>query len=68
MAAALLRHAAQNDVTEVSTTPFGRTYVVEGRLPSPDGRDPWVRAVWFAPWDLPTPRFVTAYPLQRGKG
>ena len=62
LAEALLRHAEANEVAKVEDTPFGTRYTVEGRLKSPDGRDPMVRVVWFIEHGEETPRLVTAYP------
>ena len=41
-----------------------RTYVVEGTLPTPDGRNPRVRAIWFIREGEHRPRLVTAYPVE----
>jgi hypothetical protein len=61
---ALLRHAAEHEVTRVETSPFGTRYVVEGVLHAPDGRQPFVRVVWFVDSGSKVPRLVTAYPLR----
>ncbi len=63
--AALLRHAATHDVTEIVPSPFGTRYVVDGIMVVPDGREPVVRAVWFIETGGTVPRLVTAYPLER---
>ena len=39
---ALIAHAQTNDVTNVENTKFGNIFEVNGRLKSPDGRNPWV--------------------------
>jgi hypothetical protein len=62
--AALLQHAVEFDVCEQQQTPFGMTYVIEGPLPSPDGRAPCIRTVWFCESEQDFPRLVTAYPLE----
>ena len=62
---ALLRHAAENEVTKIEDSPFGTRYIVEGILLAPDRRGPVVRSVWFIEKGEQIPRFVTAYPLQR---
>jgi hypothetical protein len=59
---ALLLHREHGQVTGVETTPYGQKYVVEGTLQSPDGRDPWIRSVWFDDGERLT--FVTAYPAR----
>lgn len=60
---ALLNHARTYPVSKEEPSPFGTRYVIEGRIKSPDGRDPRVRAVWFVGAGATTPRFATAYPL-----
>ena len=63
LASTLLNHARSHEVTEVTATPFGQNYVVEGSLPSPDGRAPNVRAVWFIANRAEAATLATAYPL-----
>ena len=65
LAAALRHHAADHTVAKVEDAPFGTRYVVEGILPTPDGRTPTIRSVWFIETGEHMPRFVTAYPLLR---
>lgn len=67
LANALRGHAAVNDVARIDQTRFGQRYVVEGRLPTPDGGAPHVRVVWFVEHSGTTPRLVTAYPSERGE-
>jgi hypothetical protein len=62
---ALLRHAADNEVEKIEDSPFGKRYIVEGKLFSPGGREAIIRSVWFIEAGENIPRFVTAYPLQR---
>jgi hypothetical protein len=64
LAAALLRHAQENPVTETLTDADGITYVIEGGLTTPSGRQPRVRAVWLVEIGGLAPRFITAYPLE----
>jgi hypothetical protein len=64
---ALLGHAAQHEVAQVETTPFGIAYAVDGPLPTPDGRAPQVRTVWFVETGQTAPYFVTAYPIRRAR-
>jgi hypothetical protein len=64
LAAALVSHVADNDVTKVEDSPFGTRYVVEGTIISPDGRNPFLRSVWFIGTGEDIPKFVTAYPLK----
>lgn len=60
---ALLAHAANHDMTKQLQTGFGLKFVIEGPLPSPDGRSPVVRSVWCIDDGADAPRLVTAYPL-----
>jgi hypothetical protein len=61
---ALLEHARENEVAATRDTARGAYYSVDGRLRSPDGRDPPVRVVWFIRSGEDFPRFVTAYPAR----
>jgi hypothetical protein len=63
LASALLNHARTHEVTEVVPTPFGQNYVVEGTLPTSDGRAPRVRSVWFIANVEEAATLATAYPL-----
>lgn len=47
LAQALLHHAAENEVSKIESSPFGSRYVIEGIISAPDGRTPFIRAVWF---------------------
>ncbi|HYV39323.1 MAG TPA: hypothetical protein VE988_26780 [Gemmataceae bacterium] len=67
MAAALLRHATDNEVAKVEDSPFGTRYVIEGTMVTPDGRTPAVRSVWFIESGEDVPRLATAYPGERTK-
>lgn len=60
--AALLNVAAVNDVIREESSPFGRRFVVDGIMNTPDGRTAFVRTIWFIENDEVSPRFVTAYP------
>jgi len=64
LAAALFRHAQENPVTETLTDADGNTYVIEGGLMTPSGRQPRVRAIWLVETGGLAPRFITAYPLE----
>lgn len=65
LADALRRHASDHKVAKSEDSPFGTRYVVEGIMVMADGRDALLRTVWFIDTGADTPRFVTAYPLQR---
>jgi len=63
LASALLNHARQHEVVETVVTPFGRNFVIEGELSTPDGRAPNVRVVWFIANGEDFATLATAYPL-----
>jgi hypothetical protein len=62
---ALLNHARQHEVVQMEATPFGFSYAIDGPLPTPDGRAPQVRTVWFVETSQTAPYFVTAHPVKR---
>jgi hypothetical protein len=63
-AVALQQHALENDVISVvERAGYGVNYVVEGRLHTPDRRDPFVRVIWTIDSGDETPRLVSAYPM-----
>lgn len=64
LAAAILRHAQENPITDTLTDADGITYVVEGGLTAPSGRRTLVRTVWLVESGGLAPRFITAYPLE----
>ena len=64
---ALLQHASQHEVAQVETTPFGVSYAIDGPLPTPDGRNPQVKTVWFMETGQTVPYFITAHPLKRAR-
>jgi hypothetical protein len=61
---ALVEHGAAWPVGEVVTSAYGSRYVVQGRLRTPGGRDPWpmVCSVWQADNGIVGVRLITAYP------
>jgi hypothetical protein len=61
---ALRRHAKENSVTDTFQDADGLTYVIEGRIKTPSGRQPRVRTVWLIETGELAPRFITAYPLE----
>src|SRR5260370_42431672 len=60
---ALLDHSRLSEAVSLSDTPFGKKYTVEGPLPTPSGRKPRGRSVWFVTTGERTARLVTAYPV-----
>ena len=64
----LLAIARIEDVTDVTTTPYGVKYVVDGSLPTPMGIEVKVRTVWIIETGEERPRFVTAHPRPKQEG
>lgn len=62
LARALLVHVRDCPVATIEVSPYGTKYRVEGRLISPDGRNPLVGTVWIIVDGEVVPRFVTAIP------
>ena len=65
LAAALLEHASENEVSATDHSIYGTRHVVDGELVAPDGTRLNVRSVWFIGVSDKAPRFVTAYPLSK---
>jgi uncharacterized protein DUF6883 len=59
---AIVAHAAANDITASHPSRFGTRYEIDGPLPTPDGRNPIVRVVWFVESQEAMPRLVTLVP------
>jgi hypothetical protein len=59
---AVIAHATANEVTASHHTRFGIRYEIDGPLPTPDGRAPTVRVVWFVDQQDNVPRLVTLVP------
>jgi hypothetical protein len=59
---AIIAHAAANDIAASHQTRFGTRYEIDGPLPTPDGRAPMVRVVWFVESQENVPRLVTLVP------
>jgi hypothetical protein len=64
LADAIRELAKHSLVTRQLDSTHGRKYIVEGSIETPDGCKATIRTVWIADGDNPTPRLVTAYPLQ----
>lgn len=62
LAQALLAHVKEHPAANIEVSPYGTKYRVEGRLTSPDRRNPLVAAVWIILDEDIIPRFVTAFP------
>ena len=63
LAEAFRQHARQHSVADSVSDADGVTYLVEGPLITPSGRQPRVRSVWLTETGELAPRFITAYPL-----
>ena len=63
LAEALRNHAVEHAVSKTVESAYGTRYLVEGPLPTPDGRRPNVRTVWVVEKGTSIPRLVTAYRL-----
>jgi Domain of unknown function (DUF6883) len=64
MIAALLAHARSHPVARLQKSKLGTSYVIEGPLQTPDGRNPQVRTVWLIETGEDAPRLLTAIPLK----
>jgi hypothetical protein len=64
LAVALKKHGAENEIVKEKETGFGPRYEVEGKLQTPDGRQPLVRSVWQVERGERVPRLITAYPME----
>ncbi len=64
---AIVDHVRRNDVTGVRDTAYGQIYEVNGRIRSPDGRNPYVLIVWFVERGTIAPRLVTVVPSSEEK-
>lgn len=61
--AALFRHARPSQLVREIDDAYGREYVYEGPLETPDGSNPELRSVWQSKPDDPRRFFCTACPL-----
>ena len=59
---AIIGHARANDMAASHRTRFGTRYEIDGPLPTPEGRTPIVRVVWFVELQEAGPRLVTLVP------
>jgi hypothetical protein len=64
LASALRIHGQTHEVQKAHETEHGVRFVVEGRLNTPDGRNPHVRTVWQLDKGAVAPKLITAYPLE----
>lgn len=64
LAEALRGHGMAHPITKTVESPHGTRYSVEGKIESPDRRNPCVRSVWMLETGTTTPRLITAFPLE----
>jgi len=55
--------AQTEDVKQITKSPYGTKYVVDGSIISPEGKSIGLRTFWIIEFGEEYPRFVTAYPL-----
>jgi len=65
LAAALQNHADKNSVSKMVETGYGKRYIIDGPMETPDGRRPYIRTVWMLEQGTEAPRLVTAHPIER---
>ena len=63
LAEALRQHGMKNKILNAVESPFGCRYILEGKIISPDGRNPNVRTVWIVEKGESAPRLITAHPV-----
>ncbi len=63
LADSLVKHCNEKELSNVKENDYGKKYIVEGRLKTPDKRNPKVRTIWFIESNEQIPKFVTAYPI-----
>jgi hypothetical protein len=64
LAAGLRKAATIHSVSKIMASRHGTKYIIDGRIETPGGKTPLVRAVWIVDVGLETPRLVTAYPCE----
>jgi hypothetical protein len=55
---------SSHPVSRVTETVFGPRYNVDGKIVTPDGRNPTIRTVWQMDHGELAPRLITAYPIE----
>ena len=64
-AAALVEHAAVNEIANTIVAEDGVRYAVEGIIRTPDGRNPYIRSTWIIETGSEIPRLTSAYPVDK---
>lgn len=65
---ALLNHVHTAQIIEIRQKKHGISYAMEGKLATPDERDPTIISVWQIDTGQDEPRFITAYPAHSDLG
>jgi hypothetical protein len=60
---ALKNQAAANEVASTVESVYGIRYAVDGKLETPDKRNPMVRTVWIIGKGDIEPRLITVHPV-----
>ena len=58
----LLSIARTETVAQVIQSPYGKKYIIDGFLATPNGTSVKIQTVWIVEVQDVRPRFVTAYP------
>jgi len=64
LAQGLLEIAQKVQVNSSEKSPYGKKYIMDGELETPNGDMIQVRTIWIIENDTEIPRFVTAYPAE----
>jgi hypothetical protein len=65
LAERLRDQGSTHPVSRVTETVFGPRYNVDGKIVTPDGRNPTIRTVWQMDYGELAPRLITAYPIDQ---
>jgi hypothetical protein len=52
-------------VADSERSPYGTKYMIDGALDTPNGVMIRVRTIWIIEKGQDTPRFITAYPIEK---
>jgi len=67
LASALRGHAHRHESARTYETRWGPRFEIDGKLNTPDGRQPRICTVWQFDKGKIAPRLITAYPLEAEK-
>lgn len=59
----LLKIAAENELTEITSSEYGKKYIIEGTIKSSKGKSVRIQTIWIVETGKTRPRFITAYPV-----